>query len=289
MFFYVIQSELEMNCLNTIWELILKKPYRDGYDIMNPFNLQSTHSKVYIDGKLNDPSVKSVKWTLEVRFALQEIVQLFDQQQQRNPPQMWRMNFSRVQYHLTTTKTTKTKAIIEKEKTQEKDKYLIFIKDPTYPKEENIVWAPTGVIDIHRPEKWGCIFFAKTFLLTKAKEEFQLFKEKTLDRQLFVEKILDTIFYQQRLYFQKLQKYTLSLQELSLLLVKKQNQHFCFLSEGFFFSTFFFDHFQLDQPFITSMDINTLTTYTATIRTLDGFYEWSISNEGKLTTTVVLS
>ena len=34
--------EFEMNALNTVWELVLRKPYKDGGPCLNPYNLDST-------------------------------------------------------------------------------------------------------------------------------------------------------------------------------------------------------------------------------------------------------
>ena len=34
-----------------------------------------------------------------------------------------------------------------------------YVKDPVYPNEDNWVWAPTGVINIHEPERWGILHF----------------------------------------------------------------------------------------------------------------------------------
>jgi hypothetical protein len=46
--------EFEMNAYNTIWELTLVKPYKDGGPALSPTNLQKLASSVYIDGKVCD-------------------------------------------------------------------------------------------------------------------------------------------------------------------------------------------------------------------------------------------
>ncbi|HQI44441.1 MAG TPA: hypothetical protein PK949_10040, partial [Dysgonamonadaceae bacterium] len=59
----------------------------------------------------------------------------------------WRVNFSRVEWHTN----------IENGKYVKK-------KDPVSGKplpEENWVWSPQGVVDMHRPEMWGFVHFLR--------------------------------------------------------------------------------------------------------------------------------
>jgi hypothetical protein len=44
--------QFEVNAFNTIWELTLAKPYKDGGPAISPTNLQKLVSSVYIDGKV---------------------------------------------------------------------------------------------------------------------------------------------------------------------------------------------------------------------------------------------
>ena len=47
--------ELEMNALNTVWDLLLPKPYRDGGPAINGWDIKGLKTAVSIDGRLNDP------------------------------------------------------------------------------------------------------------------------------------------------------------------------------------------------------------------------------------------
>lgn len=182
--------ELEMNCLNTIWELVLEKPYKDAYDIVNPYNLPHTKTAVYVDGVTNSPHAKCTKWSVEIALALEDLVQ-FDRWRQRRVEagDVWRMNFSRVQYQL--------EAILD-----ENTKQLQYAKVPNT-KEDNIVWAPTGVIDIHRPEKWGYVLFASSTDYKQGEKEFEEALQGHLGLQIAVERILDAIYYDQRQFWQE--------------------------------------------------------------------------------------
>lgn len=182
------RSELELNCLNTIWELLLHKPYKDGYSIENPYNLSGTRTAVYVDGITNSPQTVCTKWCVEVSYPLSELVQ-FDTLRQRSAKagDVWRVNFSRVQYEL--------EVVVDEESSE-----LCYEKVPDK-REDNIVWAPTGVIDIHRPEKWGFVFFSSQDELPGGEDELASTMAEFLHEQIAMERILDTIYYDQREFY----------------------------------------------------------------------------------------
>ena len=83
-----ICSEFEMNCLNTIWELVLHRPYKDGDChktpvFTSPSNLIGTKSAVYIDGRANHPNTKCKKWCVEVAIPLEELVRFDDMRKRK--------------------------------------------------------------------------------------------------------------------------------------------------------------------------------------------------------------
>lgn len=180
-------SELELNCLNTIWELLLHKPYKDGHALENPYNLPGLRTAVFVDGVTNAPETACTKWSVEAAFALPDLVQ-FDASRRRSaaPGDVWRVNFSRVQYELT--------AVVDAD-TRE----LRYAKVPDS-REANIVWAPTGVVDIHRPEKWGLVFFSSQEELPGGEAELASAMAEFLREQLAMERVLDTIYYDQRAF-----------------------------------------------------------------------------------------
>ena len=135
--------EFEVNARNTIWELTLPKPYRDGGRPIDPNNVAGLRSAVQVDGTLNDPRDTDKGWTVEVAIPWEGLAEKTGGRP--FPPAVgdrWRVNFSRVQW-------------------------LVDIIDGQYRKipktmrdEDNWVWSPTGVIDMHRPERWGVVQFA---------------------------------------------------------------------------------------------------------------------------------
>lgn len=59
-------DELELNALNTTWDLFLPKAYRDGGPAQNERELAGLKSAVALDGTLNDPRDIDNGWTVEI-------------------------------------------------------------------------------------------------------------------------------------------------------------------------------------------------------------------------------
>ena len=132
--------EIEINALNTVWDLLLVKPYRNGGPAINGWDLKGLKSAVKVYGSINKPGDKDHGWSVEIALPW---VGLGECAHRPSPPHSgdeWRINFSRVEWHTTI----------------EQGKYT---KVPGKP-EENWVWSPQGVIDMHRPETWGRLIFS---------------------------------------------------------------------------------------------------------------------------------
>src|SRR5262249_740074 len=67
--------EFEMNALNSIWELSLAKPYKDGGPVTNPHNLAGAKSAVHVRGTINNPADKDDGWSVEIAFPMNELKQ----------------------------------------------------------------------------------------------------------------------------------------------------------------------------------------------------------------------
>ena len=136
--------ELEINALNTVWDLFLTKPYRNGTKVLDSWDIRDLKSAVAVNGTLNDPSDTDVGWSLEIAIPW-----AFISENSRNakPPEnsFWRMNFSRVNWNFD---------LAEGKYSRKKDPAGEFL--PEY----NWVWSPQGVIAMHEPEKWGYVFFS---------------------------------------------------------------------------------------------------------------------------------
>ena len=123
--------EIELNALGTEWDLQLPKPYRDGGKAVNAWEAAGIKLAVHVDGTLNDPSDLDRGWSVEVAIPWPALVGDAGFATPPKDGEQWRVNFSRVEWaHTIAGKTYK--------------------KVPKR-REDNWVWSPQGVVDMHRP------------------------------------------------------------------------------------------------------------------------------------------
>jgi hypothetical protein len=155
--------ELEMNALNTVWDLLLIKPYRDGGPAVHSWDIQGLKTAVKINGTLNNPNDKDKGWFVEMAIPWDVLKECAFPTSVPKPGDQWRVNFSRVEYRLNV-----------------EDGDYIKAKDPASGKplaEDNWVWSPIGLINIHYPEMWGYVQFAGA-TAGKGKESFRVKSEE---------------------------------------------------------------------------------------------------------------
>ena len=83
--------EFEMNAYNTLWDLLLTKPYRDNGRVVNAWNINGIITAVNIHGTINDPSDSDDKWVIELAFPLNVLTEFGDTP---GDGTQWRINFS---------------------------------------------------------------------------------------------------------------------------------------------------------------------------------------------------
>ena len=132
--------ELEMNALNTTWDLLLKKPYRDGGPAVDAFEIDGLKTAVHLDGTLNEPRDTDKGWTIEIALPWTALGKLSKQPAPPRDGAQWRVNFSRVQWRYD---------IVDGKYRRRKEQ-----------REDNWVWSPQGVVNMHRPETWGYVQFS---------------------------------------------------------------------------------------------------------------------------------
>ena len=133
--------EFEMNALNTTWDLLLTKPYMDGGKPHNEWEIAGAKTAVQVRGTLNDPSDTDHGWTVELAFPWRALAARARHAGPPNEGEQWRLDFSRVEWQITHTNGG-------------------YQKVPNTP-EDNWVWSPQGVVDMHRPEMWGQLQFTR--------------------------------------------------------------------------------------------------------------------------------
>jgi hypothetical protein len=145
-------KELEVNAINTVWNLMLDKPYDDGgvehsgriakegdkdyYEVYK----QKTATKV-IKGKVNDPKGGGCTWTVECALAHSDILSHTTKQTAPTVGTHWRINFSRVEHQGDTNWTWQAQRI----------------------------WDPVlrkfaGKVAMHLPDSWGYVQFGDKIL-----------------------------------------------------------------------------------------------------------------------------
>ncbi len=145
-----LYAELEMNALNTTWDLLLPRPYKDGGDAINAWEILGLRTAVHVAGTLNDAGDTDRGWTVEIAWPWKGLKELTKTTVPPKDGDQWRINFSRVEWEheVSAGKYQRVKG----------------------KKEDNWVWSPQGVVDMHRPETWGYLQFSSAAV---GKAEYQ--------------------------------------------------------------------------------------------------------------------
>lgn len=138
--------EFEMNAINTVWDLMLHKAYRDGTTVFNAYEMRGLKSAVKVYGTVNEPKDIDDKWTVEVAIPWADISEASRHLGAPKGGEQWRVNFSRVNWQVEAKDGKYSKKIDPK-------------TGKKYP-EYNWVWSPQGVIAMHQPETWGFVQFS---------------------------------------------------------------------------------------------------------------------------------
>lgn len=133
-------GEFEINALNTGWDLFLPKPYKDGGRADDSWNIEGIKTAVFVKGTLNNAADTDSGWSVEIAMPWEALEKISHTKQPPKNGQQWRINFSRVEW---------TTDIVD-------GRYKKVGGKP----EDNWVWSPQGVINMHRPEMWGIVQFS---------------------------------------------------------------------------------------------------------------------------------
>ncbi|MGC6501575.1 MAG: carbohydrate-binding family 9-like protein [Flavobacteriaceae bacterium] len=139
-------GEIEINCLGTVWDLMLDRPYRDQGRAINQWNLNGLKSAVQTYGTVNDPNDIDSLWTIEIAIPLPALLSLKKGNKLPREGEQWRMNFSRVEWNFDLTNN---------QYARKKD------GDGNFLPEYNWVWSNQNTINMHEPEKWGYVQFTR--------------------------------------------------------------------------------------------------------------------------------
>ena len=179
--------EFEINPLGTYWDLFLPRPYKDDGKAMNAWEIAGLKSAVFVDGTVNDPRDSDRGWSVELAFPWRVLA---EQARRPAPPRegdQWRVNFSRVQWPIDTSS----------------GKY----QKPKDAREDNWVWSPQHVVDMHRPETWGYVQFT-----SRAPGDVTFVRDPSWPARMW----LHHVYYAQRDYRRTHGRWAASLDELKV-------------------------------------------------------------------------
>ncbi|MDR3268746.1 MAG: carbohydrate-binding family 9-like protein [Tannerella sp.] len=181
--------EIEINALNTVFDLFLPKPYRSGGRALISWDCKGLQHAVNVNGTLNRPDDEDEGWTVEMAIPFKHLVPV--------PPvnnTLWRLGFSRVQWETLIVDGKYVK------KTDAAGKNL---------PEHNWVWSPVGAINMHMPERWGYLQFSTQ----QVGAGLPAFEMPYGERQ---RQYLWLVYYKQQQYRRENKKYARSLGDLGI-------------------------------------------------------------------------
>lgn len=134
--------EIEVNAFGTVMDLFMNKPYRKGgtYDIHWNGGMKTA---VELRGSISNNQDRDKYWTLEMAIPFRGLERP-GRISRPTPGASWRINFSRVQWKL------EPDGIGYRKKKNPNGRNL---------PEDNWVWSPIGVVNMHIPENWGILTF----------------------------------------------------------------------------------------------------------------------------------
>lgn len=179
--------ELEVNAYNTVMDLFMPRPYRTGGNALLNWDAKGVRTAVHINGMINNPIDTDKGWSVEMAIPFRTLG-FYNQSAAPRDGQLWRINFSRVQWD-----------------TDIRNGQYVKRQQP----EHNWVWSPQGIVDMHAPEKWGYLHFSRTLVGTTA-PVFRLPEEET------VRKYLWQVYYGQQTYRRKQHRYAAQLAALDI-------------------------------------------------------------------------
>lgn len=184
--------EIEINARNNIFDLFLPKTYRAGGSALIAWDSKGLKHAVHIYGSINNPDDEDEGWSVEMAIPFKDIT-VGNNARIPNDGSIWRINFSRVQWET---------EVID-------GKYVKGKKDGKPLPENNWVWSPQGIIDMHAPQRWGYILFSSA-------EQGSTLPQFEVPYEEYQRQYLWLVYYKQGQYRRQNKRFAKSLKELGL-------------------------------------------------------------------------
>jgi hypothetical protein len=187
--------EFEMNAFGTWWDLFLDRPYRDSGNPVNSWEIRGIQVGAAVNGIINEPADRDQGWTVEIAIPFAVLKENIPGGKLPAGGDQYRINFSRVEWQVDIVDGRYRKRA-----------------DPQTGKplpEDNWVWSPQGLVDMHYPEMWGFLQFSDKVAGTGT----DVFKENPEEKTKW---LLRQIYYAELAHYRKHQSYTSDLASLAL-------------------------------------------------------------------------
>jgi hypothetical protein len=152
--------EIEVNALNTVWDLLLLKPYRDmKKPAISGWDMKGLKTAVLINGTLNNSNDNDSSWIVEAALPWKSFIELT---QMHLPPldgDQWRVNLARTEWK---------KDLINGKHNKQLNPAVKSLRGTDY----YWAWAPQGIVNFHYPEMWGYVQFSSDTVGSSATVEF---------------------------------------------------------------------------------------------------------------------
>jgi hypothetical protein len=189
--------ELEVNAYGTPWDLLLAEPYRDDGHAVNGWDIHGLKVGVRVDGTIDLPGDVDRGWSVELAIPWASLRDVAETPSPPRPGDQWRLNFSRVEW-----------------KTRVENGRYVKRRDPSTGEplpEDNWVWSPQGVVNMHYPEMWGFLQFSSLV----AGQGTDVFVPRFVDGQKWMLRVL---YYRERAFHAAHGYFTDDLDKLRLVL-----------------------------------------------------------------------
>lgn len=186
--------EYEVNAFATQWDLLLVRPYRDGGPPVDAWDIPGLQTATRVYGTINQPADTDEGWSVEIAFPWDGLRQAAGRPVPPRDGDVWRVNFSRVEWQVDPAEDGQGYA---------KRKGLA---------EDNWVWSPQGLVNMHFPEQWGYVRFA-TASVASAPGSADDFERPAPEEGC---RLLREIYWRQHLFHERERRFAQSLDSLGV-------------------------------------------------------------------------
>jgi hypothetical protein len=187
-----IYFEILVNASNTVFDLCMSKPYRNGGGALLSWHASGMKTGVEVQGTLNNPDDTDKGWTLEMAIPFTDVA--IGGRATPQEGRFWRANFARVHWQTDISGTEYVKKQDASGRAIPADFWL---------------WSPHGILNMHYPERFGYLIFTRE-TDSRSAPSFVLPLEEKQRKYLWL------VYYRQQAFRTNNQRYAASFAELGI-------------------------------------------------------------------------